>query len=65
MYIYTLPLKSLGSVRFFMFLRESLLFINAEFIWSKRQKKNGYFVKYYCNLKCSKKQYEAAQQFQH
>ncbi len=30
--LYTLPLKSLGSVRFLMFLRESLLLIKAVFI---------------------------------
>ncbi len=35
--IYTLPLKRLGSVRFLMFLRESLLLINAVFIPSKIQ----------------------------
>ncbi len=35
--IYTLPLKRLGSVRFLMFLRESLLLINAVFIPSKKQ----------------------------
>ncbi len=38
-YIYTLPLKSLVSVRFLMFLRESLLLIKAVFIRSKIQKK--------------------------
>ncbi len=37
-YIYTLPLKSLGSVRFLMFLRESLL-LKAVFIQSKIQHK--------------------------
>ncbi len=35
----TLPFKSLGSVRFWMFLMESLMLIKAVFIWSKIQKK--------------------------
>ncbi len=38
-YTHTQPLRSLGSVMFLMFLRESLLIIKAVFIRSKIQKK--------------------------
>ncbi len=49
--VHTLPLKSLGSVRFFyVFLKTFLLLMKAVSIWSKIKKKT-YFVKYYCNLK--------------
>ncbi len=48
-YICTLPFKSLGSVRFFMFLMESLLLIKAVFIRSK-YRKNIYILKSYCEF---------------
>ncbi len=45
-----LPFKSLGSVRFLYFLRESLLLIKAVFIQSKIQKKNSNIVKSISNI---------------
>ncbi len=50
-YIHTLPLKSLGSVRFFMFFKDVSSAHHGCIYLIKNTDKNCYFVKYYCNLK--------------
>ncbi len=49
-HVHTLLLKNLGSVRFFMFLRESLLLIKAVFNRSKIPKTPCNIVNCFCNF---------------